>query len=179
VNDETGKGPEELQVGQVTPLRREAIMVTRDRGRLGLLFAMCTLAGVAMGFGLRGVQSSHCPARAAAEAPPPARSVSCTEGCTWLGIQMVDTREGVRVVRVFENTPAAELADGGLLQPGDYIHSIDGSRMHRSVQVIRQIRAHGPGDVVSMRLRRPGQKAVVMLEAELGWITAQQFHGLR
>lgn len=169
-----------LVMGSVTPvLRREAILVARDRGRLALLFAMCTLAGVAMGFGLRGVSTAHCPGANHAKAPPPAKTVSCDQGCTWLGIQMIDTREGVRVVRVFDGTPAAELAAGGLLQAGDYVHSIAGQRVTRSVDVIRSIRAHGPGDVVPMRLRRPGQKAVVMLEAELGWITAQQFHTLR
>jgi len=161
-------------------LRREAIMVSRDHGRLAIVFAICTMAGVAMGFGLRGMTAT-CPAhrqavQRTAKAPPP--SASCQSGCTWLGIQMIETRRGVRVVRVFDGSPAAELRAGGLLIPGDFITTVGGKRVRRAAQVVQIIRDREPGDSVSMRLRRPGQEAVVMLDAELGWITGARFHRL-
>lgn len=183
--DDGSKAQTPEEAPETPILRREAIVVAQGRARLAFLFAMCTLAGVAMGFGLRGVGATQCPmaversAAAIAKSQPAPRTLSCDQGCTWLGIQMIDTREGVRIVKFFEGTPAAELAEGGLLGPGDFIHSVSGQRVRSAHDVIRQIRRRAPGDEVSMRLRRPGQDAVVMLEAELGWITGQQYRDLQ
>jgi len=180
VEFDQGQGDDSSTTASRPILQRETIFVPRERGRFALLFAMCTLAGVTMGFGLRGVSTHRCELteRAAVAAHATAPSRSCGEGCTWLGIQMADTPHGVLVTRVFEGSPAGELAAGGLLQPGDFIESIGPTAMHSAAEVIAEIRARAPGDVVAMRLHRPGQ-AVVILEAELGWISGTGFHRLR
>jgi len=159
-------------------LKRETIFVARERGRFALLFAMCTLAGVTMGFGLRGVSTHRCALTERQPVVTHAPSLSCSEGCTWLGIQMADTPHGVLVTRIFDGAPAGELAAGGLLQPGDFIESIGSRAIHDAADVVAEIRSRAPGDVVAMRLHRPGQ-AVVILEAELGWISGSTLHRLR
>ena len=160
-------------------LKREALFVRRDSGRVALVFAMCTLAGVATGFGIRGMATS-CPVASQQQPVGPVvrAAPGCHSGCTWLGIQMIDTRDGVRVVQVFPQSPADQLRTDGLLVPGDYIYSVSGQRIRRAAEVVATIHSRAPGDRVSMRLRRPGSQAVVMLEAELGWITSRRFQQL-
>ena len=83
------------------------------------------------------------------------------------------------VVGVFQGTAAAELASGGLIETGDTIEAVGGVPVRSSVDVINSIRSRAPGDLLGLRLRRHDGAALVMLEAELGWISGDRFRQLR
>jgi membrane-associated protease RseP (regulator of RpoE activity) len=147
---------------QVVPkLQKETVLMVNDRGRLGLLVALCSLAGVAVGFGLSnmavGLHSQHCSIHNAApsvEFASPAR----TETPTWLGVRISDHADtGAYILSVEPNSPAQRAG----LQPGDVIVGLGRGNCSKHVKdvdtatdLVRLVRSAEVGDRALVVVKR-------------------------
>ena len=121
-------------------LKREAIVLMPDRGRIGLLVALCTMAGLASGFALGNLaRAAHEPVPAVAEVSP--------QPIGWLGVRITDAAGGAEVDRVFPNSPAERMG----LKAGDVISRFDGKRVRRAAELVWFVRRAGPGARVTLR----------------------------
>lgn len=143
-------------------LRREAIMLHQERGRIATLVAVCSLLGVALGFSL----STMAAAMQAASGRPhqlQVRTVSLIQPGyedaatpTWLGVTFTRARcgsgGGALVTKVHPGSPAAMVG----VQSGDVIVAVNGSPVERSDDLISLIRAESPGTRATVHVRRDG-----------------------
>src|SRR6476661_5035093 len=119
----------EVTAGTVpaAPLRREAILPNGDRGRVATLVAMCSLAGVAVGFGL-----STAAMQAASEARtvvitdvravPVDREVITGDETPWLGVRFHSAaQDGYHVGATVDQIVAGSPAQLGGFHVGDII----------------------------------------------------------
>lgn len=76
------------------------------------------------------------------------------EALTYLGYDAEFTADGVRVVEVADDVPAA-----GVLRPGDVIVSVDGVAVHVPEELRSQLAGHRPGDRVTLGIERGSMPA--------------------
>lgn len=150
-------------------LQRETVVMVNDRGRLGLLVALCSLAGVAVGFGLSNMAaaisaSNHCSMRARA---PQVHIVAPaeTETPTWLGVRISTHQSGGAYVEVVE--PGSPALRAGI-QPGDVIVGFTANgcpkrmdNVHTASDLVRLVRSADVGDLAVVKLERAGESTVV------------------
>jgi hypothetical protein len=67
-----------------------------------------------------------------------------------LGVAVEDDEQGVRVIRVYSNTPAQEMG----LRSGDRITQVDGRRVESARDFISRIREMEPGEEVELDIQR-------------------------
>jgi membrane-associated protease RseP (regulator of RpoE activity) len=149
----------------VPTLQKETVLMVNDRGRLGLLIALCSLAGVAVGFGLSnmavGLHSQHCGIHSAApsvEFTSPARA----ETPTWLGVRISDHPDtGAHVLSVEPGSPAQRAG----LQPGDVIVGLGRGNCSKQVKdvdtandLVRLVRSAEVGDRALVVIKREGTR---------------------
>ncbi|HEY8544638.1 MAG TPA: trypsin-like peptidase domain-containing protein, partial [Acidimicrobiales bacterium] len=79
----------------------------------------------------------------------------------YLGVASADTEEGVVLVEVVDDGPAA-----GALEEGDLVTAVDDTRVDDVASFTAAIRAHDPGDEVTVHLVRDGDERSV--EVTLG-----------
>jgi PDZ domain len=79
-----------------------------------------------------------------------------------LGVAVVDDERGVRVVRVYGNTPAQEMG----LRPGDYLTHVDGREVESARGFISLIRNMEPGEEVELDIVRNQDERSVSGELE-------------
>jgi predicted metalloprotease with PDZ domain len=156
--DENDRGASEPAVEALPVLRREAIIVHQERGRIATLVAVCSLLGVALGFSL----STMAAAMQAASASSHQRSLAYYEAMTpptWLGIAPSDAREhgGALVKRVREASPAAAIG----LRAGDVIVAVDGIPVRGADELVSLIRAEPPGTTVAIDVLRRGTRQIL------------------
>lgn len=169
--DEPTENTSANEVGETptptTPqLRREAMWITGERQRGAMVAALCSLAGVGLGFGLgqmaandscrHSLRIEHVQTRA----PNQASAMLCTLAApvakmTWLGVQghsvqascsQKDLQEGARITRVFPGSPAHSAG----LQKGDLITGVEGAPVMSFPDLIAAIRGHEKGERVSI-----------------------------
>ncbi|WP_428267098.1 PDZ domain-containing protein [Haliangium sp.] len=157
-------------------LKRETILMSSDRGRLGLLVALCSLAGVVVGFGISNMavmRAHHCPTMTVTSVP----SAAPVDTPTWLGVRISDAREGGALVQKVEaGSPAA---DAGLRR-GDVVTGVSRARcgrrfspITRASDLVRTVRSRDAGDSVRIRLLRDGD--TYTLRARLGQMPVPLF----
>jgi membrane-associated protease RseP (regulator of RpoE activity) len=132
-------------IARTPELKREAILPAPDRSRVAAVAAMCSLAGIAVGFGLSmfalqmtevGARN-HCPRRAAM--PMAQRAIP------YLGITFISAHDsvgphddvGARVITVHRGTPA----DTSGLRVGDVIIGYDGDLVDDADEMVRNVHA--------------------------------------
>lgn len=166
-----------LQAQQVPRLQRETVVMVNDRGRLGLLVALCSLAGVAVGFGLSnmatGLHANQCHVRSA----QPAAAVHVITKAetpkqdtpTWLGVRIRTIHErGALVEDVEPNSPAQRAG----IREGDIIVGFAEScrqttrRVHTSRDLVRLVQSSDVGARAVVTLERDGQKRRVRAKLE-------------
>jgi membrane-associated protease RseP (regulator of RpoE activity) len=166
-----------LQAQQVPRLQRETVVMVNDRGRLGLLVALCSLAGVAVGFGLSnmatGLHANQCHVRSA----QPAASVHvitqaeapALETPTWLGVRIRTVPNRGAIVEVVEPNSPAQRAG---IREGDIITAFAQScrqpnrRVNSSRDLVRQVQSSPVGARSVVTLERDGQKRRVRAKLE-------------
>jgi membrane-associated protease RseP (regulator of RpoE activity) len=138
-------GSQQVAIARTPELRREAILPAPDRSRVAAVAAMCSLAGIAVGFGLSmfalqmtevGTRN-HCPRRAAM--PMAHRAIP------YLGITFISAHDsvgphddvGARIITVHRGTPAE--ASG--LRVGDVIIGYDGDLVDDADEMVRNVHA--------------------------------------
>ena len=155
------------------PLKREAIVMAQDRGRLGLLVALCSLAGVAVGFGLSSMASGlyvHQYSAQVAMARVQATVTIPAETPPWLGVRiMTAPSSGAAVEWVEENSPAQQAG----IHPGDVIVGLARSGCPKRVravrtasELVRLVRNAQIGEHVLVVLERDGQSKSVRAELD-------------
>jgi predicted metalloprotease with PDZ domain len=145
-----------------TPLTRETILPNHDRGRIATLVAMCSLAGVAVGFGL-----STAAMQAASDA---SRTVIVTDvrpaavdpellpnaggDLAWLGIHFVTEGHdaGALVNSVVPGSPATVIG----LHADDVVVGYDRTPIRTSDDLVHMVRASHVGDRPVLQVRRDG-----------------------
>jgi hypothetical protein len=98
----------------VPVLRREAILVHQERGRVATLVAVCSLLGVALGFALSTMAALlhgpyPGPASISVRVVPSMEGPGTDWAPTWLGVNIVsetDSAGGAHVVRILPGSPA-------------------------------------------------------------------------
>ncbi len=143
---EPAAAPPERAMERMPDLKRETILPAPDRSRVAAVAAMCSLAGIAVGFGLSmfalqmtEVSSRGCPRRAVASAPVMQRAIP------YLGIKFVSAHEavgphrnvGARIIKVHHGTPA-HLAG---LRVGDLVIGYDGELVDNAEELVRDVRS--------------------------------------
>jgi predicted metalloprotease with PDZ domain len=148
-----------MSVENVPPLKRETILPNSDRGRVATLVAMCSLAGVAVGFGL-----STAAMQAASDASRtvvitdvrPASSAElavASDDTPWLGIRFHTGCQGGAVVdQVYPATPAEA---AGVL-PGDVVIGYERVPVHTSTDLFHMVRTSAIGERPVIDLVRNG-----------------------
>lgn len=175
-----GPEPTSLQAREVPKLQRETVVMVNDRGRLGLLVALCSLAGVAVGFGLSnmatGLHANQCQVRSA---PAAAVHVITTdvetpkqETPTWLGVRIRTAQElserGALVEHVEPNSPAQRAG----IRSGDVIVGFAEScrqsskRVHTSRDLVRLVQGSDVGSRAVVTLVRDDRKMRVRARLE-------------
>lgn len=154
-------------------LKREAIVMVNDRGRLGLLVALCSLAGVAVGFGLSsmasGLYAHHCNARVNTAQIQHITHVQ-SETPPWLGVRIVNARDGgAKVERVEHGSPASQIG----IQAGDVIVGFARSgcpkRLHtvtNATSLVRLVRSAEVGERVLVVVERDGESKSIRIELQ-------------
>ena len=156
----------------VRPLKRETIVMGNDRGRMGVLVALCSLAGVVIGFGLSNMAASmrmyHCPVEHVRTVQAP--RAAPVETPPWLGVRITTTGQGGAYVQHVE---AASPARSAGIQRGDVIVGFsDGScpkrakRVNNARDLVRMVRNADVGDRSAVVIRRNGQERVVRAHLE-------------
>jgi S1-C subfamily serine protease len=155
-----------------TALRREAILPSDDRRRIGTMVAMCSLAGVGVGFGL-----STAAMQAASEASRTMvveqRSIEVVPAeasdVPWLGVRFRDARteadglsQGAAIDRVLRGTPAERAG----FAPGDIVVQFEGHPVLSMEDFYRDVRMSDVGDEPRIDVVRNGQ--AVTLHPTLG-----------
>lgn len=79
-----------------------------------------------------------------------------------LGIQLDESDDGPKIVKVFPKSGAQEAG----LKKGDFVLSVDGKRTKNRQALIRQIRKRKVGDLVKIKVKRDDEE--LELSAELG-----------
>ncbi len=158
---------ENCSIPQPAPLKRETILVPSERGRLAVLVALCSLAGVAVGFGLsnmaHAVREHRCPHLSAVSHRAVVLDHRWADTApTWLGVNIVTADAsaaatahdpaGARVVRVLHGSPAR----GAGVIPGDVIVAVDGQPVADSQDLVHMIRSRRAGQRVTLGLERDG-----------------------
>ncbi len=148
------------------PLRREAMLIATERQRGALLAAVCSLAGVGLGFGLSqmAIANTNCHRHTVAveqvrsQSPVQAKvspTVPRIAKFTWLGVEghtlrLDDARSGIGigavVTGVFPGSPAAEAG----LAPGSIITGVEGTPVVSFPALIAAIRSHDKGEQVTV-----------------------------
>ena len=156
-------------VPPVPPLRRETILPGGDRGRVATLVAMCSLAGVAVGFGL-----STAAMQAASEASRVAAldevrdSQPITESTPWLGIRFETGAHGGAIVTgVVRSSPALESG----IRPGDLVVGYDHVPVHAMPDLFHLVRSARIGDRPVLDVVRGGSE--LELQPTLGMAPAE------
>jgi hypothetical protein len=162
----------------VPRLRREAMLVSSDRGRLGLLVALCSLAGVVVGFGLSNMAAMRL--QQYATSLPVAEthmSAAAVETPTWLGIRISTAAQGGALVQAVDPSSPAQAAG---IRRGDIILGMSTGQCARSLQrvdtageMVRLVRGRAAGDNVRLRLLRSDQE--LMVRAQLGQMPMSLF----
>ena len=144
-------------------LRRETLLVGNERGRLAVLVALCSLAGVAVGFGLSNMannlanQSRGVTQASASVITPSMESNWDVFAPTWLGVTVVTRagcQGGAKVVHVVPDSPARMMG----VQVGDVIHTVDGQRIETAQELVDIIRAKHTGDTAELGSLRDGEQ---------------------
>ena len=164
----------------VPKLQREAVVMVNERGRLGLLVALCSLAGVAVGFALSnmamGLHAHYCGSRLEA---PMARIVvpAAADTPTWLGVRITSHPSGGAHIEAIE--PGSPAVAAGL-QRGDVITGFADNGCPRQVRTVRSardlvhlVRSAGIGDQALIRIERNHQTRT--LHATLSHMPEQIF----
>lgn len=151
-----------MSVENVPPLKRETILPSSDRGRVATLVAMCSLAGVAVGFGL-----STAAMQAASDAsrtvvitdvrPSSPELLAATADTPWLGIGFHTVNNGVVVDRVFAATPAEAVG----LHTGDVIIGYERVPVHTSTDLFHMVRSSAIGERPVIDVLRNGHAVEV------------------
>lgn len=154
----------------VPRLRREAMLASSDRGRLGLLVALCSLAGVVVGFGLSNMAAmrlQRCPVPPVVEAH---MSAAAVETPTWLGVRISTAVDGGALVQAVDPSSPAQVAG---IRRGDVIVGMSTGRCSRGLQnvdtageMVRLVRSREVHEQVELRLKRGDQEITV--HAQLG-----------
>jgi S1-C subfamily serine protease len=148
-------------------LRREAAYAVDDRGRLPLVIALCSLAGVGVGFGLASVaatqQARHCSTVTMQHRTIQAQPLGLAPSETaWLGVHITTgpracdaaTPRGARVLSVVPGSPA----EAAGLRVGDVIERVDGAAVGGAESLVRLVRSRTPRSTVTVTLRRGGER---------------------
>lgn len=146
--------------------------MTGDRSRLGVLVALCSLAGVVVGFGLSNMAASmrsyHCPSMHARNVQVVAAAP--IETPTWLGVRITPNRGGGVYVQQVEGSSPARAAG---IQAGDVItgfapgHCTSNIRPVRSVTgLVRMVRSADVGEGALVMLRRDGETQIVRAQLD-------------
>jgi serine protease Do len=80
----------------------------------------------------------------------------------FLGVVPEPAEEGVRLALIQSGTPAAQAG----LQPGDLVLLLDGTKYRSPAAFAREISRHGPGEQITLRIRRNGRE--MALQVQLG-----------
>lgn len=157
--------------------------MVNDRGRLGLLIALCSLAGVAVGFGLSNMAANlhghHCGLRTSLPTVQIASPIR-TETPTWLGVRIKDNAGGgAYVLSVEPDSPASRSG----LQPGDVVTGFAENGCHTRAQAVRTasdlvrlVQSADVGDRALVEIERDGSRHSV--RATLEHMPPAIFHGL-
>jgi S1-C subfamily serine protease len=161
--------PAENPVSEVPVLRRETLLVGNERGRLAVLVALCSLAGVAVGFGLSnmannlGAQQNSAVVHSTSAITPSMERNWDVFAPTWLGVTVVTKdgcRGGAKVVDVVPNSPARMIG----IRVGDVIRSVDGERIKTAQALVDEIRTKHHGDIADLSVVRDNEKMQVSIE---------------
>jgi S1-C subfamily serine protease len=159
------------QASTVPVLRREAILVHQERGRVATLVAVCSLLGVALGFALSTMAALlhgpyPAPASISVRVMPSMEVRSLTDWApTWLGVNIVsenDSAGGAHVVRVLPGSPAHRAG----LQVNDVVLAVSGTPIHTSDDLVSVVRGEPVGSDVVIVIRRRGDEQ--RIQATLG-----------
>jgi hypothetical protein len=160
----------------VPRLRREAMLVSSDRGRLGLLVALCSLAGVVVGFGLSNMAAMRLQ-QYPTSLPVAQMSAAAVETPTWLGVRISTAAQGGAFVQAVDPSSPAQAAG---IRRGDIILGVSNAHCARSLQrvdtaseMVWLVRGRAAGDNVRLRLLRNDQELIV--RAQLGQMPMSLF----
>ncbi len=170
------------------PLRREVILRANDRGRTALLSALLALAGVELGLVLaltglaRRASYDDRPAYTYVERSVVPITAADSTAMGWLGVEVqrvpwVELRSGgpapgALVSEVFSGTPAERSG----IATGDIIRKVDGLAIGGPRDLARAVRAHWPGESVTVELSRADEVRAVT--TNLAAITPAQLRAL-
>ncbi|MCO6047263.1 PDZ domain-containing protein [Aeoliella sp. ICT_H6.2] len=79
-----------------------------------------------------------------------------------LGVGIVEARQGLRVTRVADDSPAQKAG----IREGDTIVSISGEPVESTRRFVDRVRQHNPGDQVEIKFVRDGQQQTVTASLE-------------
>jgi membrane-associated protease RseP (regulator of RpoE activity) len=153
---------------QALVLKRETILPAPDRSRVAAVAAMCSLAGIAVGFGLSmfalqmtevSTPRARCtrPVIDAMRVPHPA--------IPYLGITFISAREevgphddvGARITAVQRGTPASTSG----LRAGDVVIGYDGSLIDDADELFRSVRGDQVGSRPLLDVVRDGRSVQI------------------
>ena len=169
------------------PLRREVILRTNDRGRTALLSALLALAGVELGLVLaltglaRRSTFDDRPAYAYVDRSAVPMAMPAATEMSWLGVEVESVPtllvksggagpDGALVAEVFAGTPAERAG----IAAGDIIRRIDGEAISSPSSLVRAIRSHWPGELVTIELYRKSEARAIT--THLAAISPSQLH---
>jgi membrane-associated protease RseP (regulator of RpoE activity) len=155
-------------------LKRETVLPAPDRSRVAAVAAMCSLAGIAVGFGLSmfALQMTEVPAQRV-HCPRHHRSVGVIEATPipqrpipYLGITFISAHEvvgphedvGARITAVHRGAPA-EVAG---LRPGDIVVGYDGMLIDDADELFRDVRSDAVGSNPVLDVVRSGEAVQVV-----------------